>query len=1162
MQLIEAFVNNPVKVAVGVILVALFGGIALARMPMQLVPEVHIPTLEVETFWPGASPQEVEREIVQEQEEQLQGVEGVQRMLSDSMDSRGRIVLEFEVGTDMNRALLLVNARLNQVQDYPENVTEPTINTSDSDDRPIAWFVLSGRPPDTDQIAAFAAAHPQLAPQLEPVLKAENPGLALFRLRKLVAEHPAVAELLPPEIDVTKERRFAQDFIETRFERVNGVSNSNVMGGREEELQVVVDPERLAARQLTIMDVRNALRGQNKDTSAGDFWEGKRRYTVRTLGQLRDPEQVANVIISRRDGAPVYVRDVASIRLGYKKPDGMVRRFGNSVININVLRRSNANVLDVMHGLRAATNELNEGILKQRGMQLTQVYDETEYIYSALDLVRENIVEGGTLTFIVLMLFLRSIRSALVIFLAIAVSTIGMFLCLHLMGRSLNVLSLAGIAFAVGMLVDNFIVVLENIYRHHQEGKSAVRATVDGTSEVWGAVTASSLANMAVFIPVLFVRDETGQLFRDIALAISSALAFSLLVAIVLVPTAASIIMRRTHADLHPHDASGNGKPAAGDNAWALSRNGAPPPRGKLRTFAAQRISELNQMWNPIAGRLDRFGSRFVKIVVDCNAWLQRGLMRQFIVVVVMVGVSAFFSWLLMPKVEYLPNGNRNLVFGRLIPPPGYNLDQLAQIGATVEERLQPYWDTDPSDPQASELDYPAIADMFYIARGQFLFMGVRAHDPHRAAELVPLVRQMGADIPGTLIQSNQSSLFERGLSGGRKIDVEITGPQIEQLVVLGKKVMDQVNRIIPDVQAIPVPSLDLSSPEMHVKPKWQQAADMGVTATDLGYTVDALVDGAYASDYFVGGNKIDLSIVGHEQFVERTQDLWNLSIATPNGELVPLGAVADVQLGSGPERISRRERQRAITIEVSPPPEIALEEAMDRIRDQIIVPMNRSGELQGQYQINMSGTADKLRTTWTSLRWNLLLALIITYLLMSALFESWLYPFIIILSVPLGAVGGFVGLWLLNQWVLQPLDVLTMLGFIILVGTVVNNPILIVEQALVHMREEGMEPHRAVLESVSTRIRPIFMTASIGLFGLLPLVISPGAGSELYRGLGAVLLGGLVFSTVFTLIYVPTIFSLVFSLRDRFWPSRRTQAELHPIPLTAPQEVEPVSVA
>jgi HAE1 family hydrophobic/amphiphilic exporter-1 len=1141
MQLIEAFVQNPVKVAVAVILVAMFGAIAVMTMPMQLVPEVQIPTLTVETRWLGASPQEVEREIIQEQEEQLQSVEGMTKMTSESMDSLGRITMEFEIGTDMSQALLLVNTRLSQVQEYPESADEPVISTSDASDRPIAWFVLSVRPPDAEDFRAFAARYPQLAPEVNRIATTANPGLAVYRLKQLALLHPEVKELLPADIDVTKERRFAQDVIEARFERVNGVSNSNVLGGREEELQVVVDPERLAARQLTIMDVRQALRGQNKDTSGGDFWEGKRRYVVRTLGQFRTPEQVAAVIIARRDGAPVYVRDVAEIRLGYKKPDGLVRRFGNSVINLNALRRNNANVLDVMAGLRKATAELNEGVLKQRGLQLTQVYDETEYIYSAMGLVNENVIEGAVLTLIVLLLFLRSMRSALVVFLAIAVSTVGMFLALSLMGRSLNVLSLAGIAFAVGMLVDNFIVVLENIYRHHSEGKSALAATIDGTKEVWGAVTASSLANLAVFIPVLFVRDEAGQLFRDIALAVSSALGFSLLVALVLVPTAASIIMRRGpgHDRGDPPSNGHAGLDGDGQLPSALAASPAAPRRG-LNGALGRRLAELGQLALLVTGPLDRFGSWFVASVVGANAWLQRGLLRQATVALVMVAVSVFFSWLLLPKVEYLPNGNRNLILGILQPPPGYNLDQLAAIGQQIEDRLKPYWDVYPDSEEAKKLKYPIIADLFYIARGRQLFMGVRSLDPLRANELEKLIREMGQDIPGTILVAKQSSLFERGLTGGRTVDVEVTGPDIHKLVALGAQVLGKVQQIIPGAQAFPKPSLDLSSPEMHVTPKWQQAADMGVNATDLGYTVDALVDGAYASDYFIGGDKIDLSIVGNEQFVTRTQDLWGLSIATPNGELVPLAAVADVALASGPEQINHRERQRAITIEVSPPQEVALEEAMNRIRDQIVIPLQNSGQLEGLYQVNLSGTADKLRTTWRSLRWNLLLAFVITYLLMSALFESWLYPFIIILSVPLGAVGGFVGLWLLNLWVLQSLDVLTMLGFIILVGTVVNNPILIVEQALVHIREDGMRAQDAVLESVRTRIRPIFMTASIGLFGLLPLVVSPGAGSELYRGLGAVLLGGLVFSTVFTLIYVPTIFSLVFSLRDRYSVARR----------------------
>jgi HAE1 family hydrophobic/amphiphilic exporter-1 len=344
---------------------------------------------------------------------------------------------------------------------------------------------------------------------------------------------------------------------------------------------------------------------------------------------------------------------------------------------------------------------------------------------------------------------------------------------------------------------------------------------------------------------------------------------------------------------------------------------------------------------------------------------------------------------------------------------------------------------------------------------------------------------------------------------------------------------------VIPGAQARPVPSLDLLSPELHVIPKWEQAADAGVSAAELGYTVDALVDGAYAGDFYIGGDKIDLSIVGNETFAHQTQDVRALSIAVPMGQLAPLGAVADVQYSSGPEQINRRERQRAITIEITPPPEVALEDAMDRLRTQVLAPMREAGKLDGVPEPSLAGTADKLRTTWESLRWNLLLALLITYLLMAALFESWLYPSVIILSVPLGAVGGLAGLWLLNAVLLPPgvvqsLDVLTMLGFIILVGTVVNNPILIVEQALVHIREDHMNHRQAVLESVRTRIRPIFMTALIGLFGLLPLVISPGAGSELYRGLGSVLLGGLLVSTIFTLVLVPCLFTLTLEIKGR----------------------------
>ncbi len=1179
MQLIEAFVHNPVKVSVGVLLFVLFGVIGLLRMPMQLTPEVQIPTITISTVWPGAAPQEIEREIVQEQEEQLKGVEGVTKMSSECANSRGRITLEFGVGTDLTEAMLKVNTRLQQVPVYPEDADEPVISTSGTNDSPIAWFILRPRVASPEDIAAFQRDHPDLKQLLEPSRLAQNPGLRTRRLLQLAEDdpklearleqllpaelfppledieefiraHPDLAEILEPVrsapdarqrgrrlqklvenrpeikdqldellIHVPKLRLFAEDHIEAAFERVNGVSNSNIFGGREEEMRVIVDPQRLAARRLTIGDIRRALRERNRNTTAGDIWDGKRRYVVRVMGQFKEPDDVADVIIARRGGIAVYVRDVAVVKRGFKKPTGLVKNFGTSCLAINCVREPGANVLDTMAGLRQVRARLNRELLAARGLELRQVYDETDYIYSAIGLVNQSIAIGALLTIGVLLLALRSVRSTIVIWLAIPTSLIATFLMLNLMGRSLNVISLAGLAFAVGMLVDNSVVVLENIYRRYQEGEQPFVAAVRGAQEVWGAVVASTLTTLAVFLPVLFVEEEAGQLFRDIALAISSAVGLSLLVSITVIPTAAARILR-------PRD----NQPANGGRAM------------KGTTALGRALTER---------------------VVGLNARIQGSTFARLATVVGFVGTALLLSWVLLPEVEYLPNGNRNLVFGQLLPPSGYNIKRQVQLGAKLEEETRPYWDVNKDDPQAASLPFPVIEDYFFVASDRMIFFGLRAADPLRAGELVPLVSQVGNAIPGTITRASQASLFGRGLSSIRTIDIEITGPEPEKLVEIGGQIMGQIPGVVPESVAFPIPSLDLSSPEIHVLPKWEQAADMGLSKSELDYALNALVDGAYAGDYFMGGRKIDLTIVGNARFVERTQDLEGLPIATPSGELIPLRAAATSYLAGGPEQINRRERQRAITIAVMPPEHVPLEEAIANIDTQIVQPLRQSGVIGGEYQIRLGGTADKLRATWKALRWNFLLALLITYLLMAALFESWLYPLAIIFSVPLGAVGGLAGLALLNLYLplqkalgfssggYQSLDVLTMLGFVILIGTVVNNPILIVHQSLNHMREEGMGPNDAILASVRTRIRPIFMTTSTTVLGLSPLVLFPGAGSELYRGLGAVVLGGLVVSTGFTLFLVPTLFSLVMDakagLLRRLGRPPKTQARLAP---------------
>ena len=1026
------------------IFILLFGLLSLFRIPVQLVPDVEKPQITVETRWIGASPEEVEQEIIHEQEEMLKSVENLRKLTSKSFNGRGQILLEFVVGVDKSAALLDVANKLDQVREYPENVDEPVIKTVNTGDRPIAWFTL----------------------------------------RTLPGNDTAVDEL----------RDFAEDHIESRFERVPGVANSNIYGGAERELQVVIDPHALASWQLSILDVRRALISTNTNISGGNIEEGKNRFVVRTLGQFKSVEEIENLVITKRDDISVYVRDIADVQLGYKKMEAFVRQKNEASIAVNAQREVGANVLVVMEGLKKACSELNENLLRDRGLALEQVYDETEYIKSSIGLVRQNVVVGGLLAVMVLLLFLRSWRSTLVIGLAIPISAIGTFLMVTLMGRSLNVVSLAGIAFAVGMVVDSAIVVLENIFRHWQSGEDPFEAAYKGTTEVWGAVLASTLTTIGVFIPIILVEQEVGQLFRDIALAISFAVGLSLIVAITVIPTAAARILSH-----------GKRSESAGDEDFTSS------------------------------SRLVLLGRNLTDKIVGVVDYLTNTLKKRLITIFVLVFISIFLTWWMVPEMEYLPEGNRNLILAIMLPPPGYSLEEQRDIGVSIEKELIPYWQAKAGTKEAEMLDGPPIKHGFYVSRGRAVFMGMISAEPERVAELIPVLRKVCGKIPGMITIVQQSSLFERGLSGGRTIDIELSGPDLNRLVYFGAQVFGQVRQVFPPgTQARPIPSLELGSPELQIRPRLEHATELGLTSADIGYIVDALVDGAFAGDYWHEGDKIDLVIFGQSKYIERTQDLEQIFIFTPSGDYVPLSTVADIQLGVGPEEIDHIERDRSIVIQVIPPRTMPLERALDIIDTQILNPMVKKGLLGGLYKANLAGTADKLQEARKSLQWNFVLAIAISYLLMAALFESFLYPIIIMFSVPLATVGGFVGLAVLNIFTLQVMDVLTMLGFVILIGTVINNAILIVHQTLNNMREEKMESRQALIESVRTRIRPIFMSVATTVFAMLPLVIFPGAGSELYRGLGSVVLGGLIVSTVFTLLLIPAVFSLVMDIKAR----------------------------
>ena len=1061
MKLVNTSIKKPVTVAVGVLLLVLFGFISLYRIPIQLTPNIDLPEVSIFTTWRGASPVEVEREIVDAQEEELKNLDGLVDIKSESQDSNAFINLMFEIGTDTDDALLRVSNSLERVKEYPDDVEKPIIKSGGRREQAMLWMVLKA-------LDGYQG--------------------------NLMHEYDLVDEYVKP-----------------RLERISGVASSNIYGGQEREIQVIVDSDALSARRVTIPELVHALDIENKNISAGDFDEGKRRYIARTVGEYESTEDVSEVIIKRVNGIPVSVRDIAKVEFGYKDAEYVVRHRGTPTVVFNAVREPGSNVLVVVKKVREALEELNSGLLKEKHLKVVPVYDYTRYIDSAIDLVRENIFIGGILAIAVLLIFLRNFASTIIVAISIPISAVGTFLVMTLMGRNINVVSLAGLSFAIGMVVDNSIVVFENIFRHREMGKSRVQAAYDGSVEVWGAVLASTLTTVAVFLPIVFVQEEAGQLFRDIAIAISSAVTLSLIVSITVIPTLSAKILGKV-------------------------QNNTPDASEARGAFAF-----IRKPFNIIGRGLNAFASGFVNYTTKFVYWMCGLVTARVGITVVMTLLSIGLAIFLVPKTEYLPEGNREVLYGILLPPPGYNLTELEQIGETVEKDLLPLIeDEGEKSDLAEKLNLPPANNFFYVARGQSVFMGIVCKVQQRTKELLPYVYSVLRKIPGMIAIVQQPSLFSRNIGEGRSIEIEIKGPDLEKLISLGRQIYGLSAQALPGAQIRPIPGLDLGNPEMRIIPNRERLTRLGMTTADLGLIVDTIVDEAKASNYRLHGDEIDLVVKSKEGKLERTQDLSQFPVVAPSGEKVTLSSLAEINIEEGPIQINHIDSERNITIQIIPDRMMALETAMEIVEQKVLGPIKAGDSLSSLYSIKLGGTADDLTRTRRVLLWNFILAIVISYLLMSALFENFFYPLIIMFSVPLAAAGGFVGLSLVNLFIAyQPLDILTMLGFVILVGTVVNNAILIVHQTLNNIRDNNMLPRDAITESVRTRIRPIYMSSITTVSAMLPLILAPGAGSEFYRGIGSVVVGGLLISTVFTIFLIPALLSLTLDfagvLRKRF---------------------------
>ncbi|MDA0239329.1 MAG: efflux RND transporter permease subunit, partial [Proteobacteria bacterium] len=1021
MGLIKLAIQRPTAVLSVVFMIVLAGVVALQAIPIQLTPDTRKPVLTIFTTWAGASALEVEREITNRQEDALRGIEGLIEIDSASRDSGARMVLSFGIGTNMDRALMLVSNRLSNINGIPSEAQEPRIRTRDAEDNPIAWFSVTTAPENTKPIYAYG--------------------------------------------------RLLEDVVQDRLERIQGVGLVNVWGGRHNELRVIIDPQRMARFGLTISELASTLRGANASISAGDIDEGKRRYVVRTDNELSSIERINSLVLrSRTDPASggisrVTVGDIATVEYELVEEDTQIRSSGSEAIIVNIIRDTGVNVIEVMKKIKEEVKSLNEGPLRQAGVEMTQVSDDAIYINSAIDLVQQNIVVGGLLAALVLLIFLRSFRATVIITLAIPVSVVGAFVAMWAMGRSINVISLAGIAFSVGMVVDAAIVVLENIYRHRQLGASRGEAALKGAGQVWGAIFVSAATTVMVFVPILVMKLEVGQLFRDIAVAISVSVVLSLIVSITVIPSLANALLKKPIKE-------GDGFPLPG---------------------------------------LDHFARWFKRFVLAYTRTVISRKSISVLVVLVICGVTGVATWAFLPKLEYLPDGNRNQLFARISPPPGYNLKSIVEMAQRAEAQIKPLLATE-ADKEALAAgkstapgEPPKIDRFWFIIRRGFTLATASALDPTKINDLVQVMARAINSEPGARGFVRQSSLFGRGFGGNRNVDLDISGPDLNDLVNTANRAMQVVGEVFPRDEGNQVranPSLQLLTPEVRLSPDPQRLADNGMTARELGEAIDAFNDGIKVAEVTINGKLTDLMVRGPYKQIGRTQEIDNIPVVTKSGMILPASSLSKIEVTSGPDQIRHYDRERNISLQIAPSRDIPLETAMKMVREIVVKRLTDEG-LPAGIKLSMSGTADALTQTFDNMVINLIAALIIVYLVMAILFESFVYPFVIMFSVPLATAGGVGGLALLNTITFPPLDMLTLLGFVILIGIVVNNAILLVHQTLVHIREEGMAPIEAILESTRNRLRPIFMSTLTSVVGMLPLALFPGAGSELYRGLG-----------------------------------------------------------
>lgn len=1008
MNLTDLCTRHWPSVAAAVALVALFGLTSIASLPIQLLPTIEEPQISVANFWRAAAPEEMEANIVEPQENVLRNTPGVTNLNSFIGRGTGFVNLTFAVGTDIQTAKLDVINNLNQAPPRPGDALEPRVNVGGGGQTPGAASLLIRVLPD-------------------------NPNRELSSYQKLI-----------------------EDTVEPRLARIPGVSQVNLQGEQPRELHITFDAYRAAALGVQINDIIATV-SRATDSSGGFADVGRRQYTVRFVGKF-EPERLNELIVGWSNERPIYLNEVADVDIVPRKQDGFTLRNGYPAYYITVQRDYDANTVTILDEVNKAIVELNDNVLHAAGLEIDLSFDASIHIRRAISLVRSNLGLGLLLAVGILYFLMRSRRATFLVTATVPLSVLVAFVALRFFDKSLNVISLAGLAFSVGLVMDAAIVTLENIVRCRQTGLSHKESVVQGTRQITGALFASTVTSVAIFVPVLFMQGMEGQLFQDLALTIAVAVSASFFIAITVLPVAAGFLLQKEADD------------------------------------------PLEHWWDRITGLV----MKLTRTPLMCGSWIAG-----------ILGASLLVIFLLVPKANLLPQAPADSLNAFFAMPPGGTVEMVeTEIAGTIVERLRPYME---------HRQEPHIRGYNLSSFGTFNALFIYPQDPNRIEQMVNIVRdEILVDLPDTQAFVQRSSLLNFGFDGGRSINVDLQGSNINALSDVAMQAMPIINEAIPGAQVRPNPGLQIAEPELQLVPNDRRITAAGLDRAAIANTVRALTSGAFVGEYFDGNDRMDMILKGPAW--DSPEALAAMPIATPLAGIQSIGELTDIRRTVGPTQLLRVNGQRTLTLAVTPPPEMTVQEALDTLRN-VVDPQLRE-IMPGDVSLAYRGTADRLEEAFDTMRANLAIAAIVLFLVLAAMFRSLWDGALVMLSMPLAIAGGVISLRVLNLFTTQAMDLLTTIGFLILLGLVVNNAILLVMQTRTG-QNNGLDRSAAVAAAVRMRARPIYMSTLTSIFGMLPLMLVPGVGSQIYRGLATVIIGGMFVSALFTLILMPSILRL-----------------------------------